>query len=214
MFDLIRKDILVLIKSDKLFLIRYVLTVLLIYTILNPISYYLSSIFLSYVTLISTFSYDQENDSSRFIMSMPINKENIVYSRYILSLIFIFISTVINNTLFEILSGKIYRGPVFNDVLICLILYLLTVSLILPLHFKFKNKRIVNVICIFLFLIILLKVGKFLNLIVDTASNNVNNFFDLYNLSFISIGIFIVSMTLSLIIVKNNKGGKSYEEVY
>ena len=76
MFDLIKKDILVTIKSDRQLLFRYILTLLICYTFFNPIAYFAINVFMSYVILINTFAYDYEDNAYKFIMSMPINKDN------------------------------------------------------------------------------------------------------------------------------------------
>ena len=86
MFDLIKKDIIVTLKSDKQLLLRYIATLFVFYIILNPFFYHSANVFFSFIILTNTFSYDKENNTSRFMMSMPINKEDVVYSRYILSL--------------------------------------------------------------------------------------------------------------------------------
>ena len=128
MFDLIKKDIIVTLRSDKQLLLRYIATLFVFHIILNPFSYYSANVFFSFIILTNTFSYDKENNTNRFMMSMPINKEDVVYSRYILSLGIIIITTTINNIVYEIMGGKLYRGPVLNGVLISLILFLFHAS--------------------------------------------------------------------------------------
>lgn len=213
MFGLIKKDILVTMKSDKQLLFRYILTLFICYIILNPFSYYTANVFLSYVALINTFAYDYENNANKFIMSMPIDKENIVYSKYILSLILIITTTIVNNIIFEVFSIKWHRGAVLNDVLISLILYLLVVSIVLPIHFYFKNKNVKFIFGLIVIIAVFLQVGMFLYLLVDPALSNDNSALNLYSISFASIALFIVSMFLSLKIVKHNKGGKKYEKI-
>lgn len=211
MFDLIKKDILVTIKSDRQLLFRYILTLLICYTFFNPIAYFAINVFMSYVILINTFAYDYEDNAYKFIMSMPINKDNLVYSKYILSIALIFTTTIINNIIFEILSIKIHRGAVLNDVLVSLILYLLIVSVVLPIHFKFKDKKVKFIFGFIALVFILFQVGAFLMSVVDHTLNNYTSSINLYSISFGAIVIFILSMFLSLQIIKCDKGGKKYE---
>lgn len=225
MFDLIKKDILVTIKSDKLLLVSYIATLYIFYTILNPFAYYSANVFFSYLVLTRTFYYDYENNSNRFMMSMPINKENIVYSKYILSVGLIISTTILNNLVAELMSGKYFRGTVLNDVLISLIMYLLLVAIVLPTFFIFKNKNISKFIGIVVAVILVLTVGVYLALLLDFRLNPENvvhtiKFLGYFvievNLFSIGVGaliIFLLSMFLSLKIVKHQKGGKRYEKV-
>lgn len=211
MFDLIKKDIIVTLKSDKQLLLRYIATLFVFHIILNPFSYYSANVFFSFIILTNTFSYDKENNTNRFMMSMPINKEDVVYSRYILSLGIIIITTTINNIVYEIMGGKLYRGPVLNDVLISLILFLLIVSIMLPVFFKFKYSKWSIGFGYIIIFVIYIRVSVFLMLVGDSTRNTDGGILNLYSLSFGAIIVFLLSMLLSLWIVNHDGGDKRYE---
>ena len=211
MFDLIKKDIIVTLRSDKQLLLRYIATLFVFHIILNPFSYYSANVFFSFIILTNTFSYDKENNTNRFMMSMPINKEDVVYSRYILSLGIIIITTTINNIVYEIMGGKLYRGPVLNDVLISLILFLLIVSIMLPVFFKFKYSKWSIGFGYIIIFVIYIQVSVFLTLVGDSTINTDDGILNLYNLSFGAIIVFLLSMLLSLWIVNHDRGDKRYE---
>lgn len=211
MFDLIKKDIIVTLRSDKQLLLRYIATLFVFHIILNPFSYYSANVFFSFIILTNTFSYDKENNTSRFMMSMPINKEDVVYSRYILSLGIIIITTTINNIVYEIMDGKLYRGPVLNDVLISLILFLLIVSIMLPVFFKFKYSKWSIGFGYIIIFVIYIQVSVFLMLVGDSTINTDDGILNLYSLSFGAIIVFLLSMLLSLWIVNHDRGDKRYE---
>lgn len=211
MFDLIKKDIIVTLKSDKQLLLRYIATLFVFHIILNPFSYYSANVFFSFIILTNTFSYDKENNTNRFMMSMPINKEDVVYSRYILSLGIIIITTTINNIVYEIMGGKLYRGPVLNDVLISLILFLLIVSIMLPVFFKFKYSKWSIGFGYIIIFVIYIQVSVFLTLVGDSTINTDDGILNLYSLSFGAIIVFLLSMLLSLWIVNHDRGDKRYE---
>ena len=198
MFDLIKKDIIVTLRSDKQLLLRYIATLFVFHIILNPFSYYSANVFFSFIILTNTFSYDKENNTNRFMMSMPINKEDVVYSRYILSLGIIIITTTINNIVYEIMGGKLYRGPVLNDVLISLILFLLIVSIMLPVFFKFKYSKWSIGFGYIIIFVIYIQVSVFLMLVGDSTINTDDGILNLYSLSFGAIIVFLLSMLLSL----------------
>lgn len=211
MFDLIKKDIIVTLRSDKQLLLRYIATLFVFHIILNPFSYYSANVFFSFIILTNTFSYDKENNTNRFMMSMPINKEDVVYSRYILSLGIIIITTTINNIVYEIMGGKLYRGPVLNDVLISLILFLLIVSIMLPVFFKFKYSKWSIGFGYIIIFVIYIQVSVFLTLVGDSTINTDDGILNLYSLSFGAIIVFLLSMLLSLWIVNHDRGDKRYE---
>ena len=145
------------------------------------------------------------------MMSMPINKEDVVYSRYILSLGIIIITTTINNIVYEIMDGKLYRGPVLNDVLISLILFLLIVSIMLPVFFKFKYSKWSIGFGYIIIFVIYIQVSVFLTLVGDSTINTDDGILNLYSLSFGAIIVFLLSMLLSLWIVNHDRGDKRYE---
>ncbi len=211
MFDLIKKDIIVTLRSDKQLLLRYIATLFVFHIILNPFSYYSANVFFSFIILTNTFSYDKENNTNRFMMSMPINKEDVVYSRYILSLGIIIITTTINNIVYEIMGGKLYRGPVLNGVLISLILFLLIVSIMLPVFFKFKYSKWSIGFGYIIIFVIYIQVSVFLMLVGDSTINTDDGILNLYSLSFGAIIVFLLSMLLSLWIVNHDRGDKRYE---
>lgn len=211
MFDLIKKDIIVTLRSDKQLLLRYIATLFVFHIILNPFSYYSANVFFSFIILTNTFSYDKENNTNRFMMSMPINKEDVVYSRYILSLGIIIITTTINNIVYEIMGGKLYRGPVLNGVLISLILFLLIVSIMLPVFFKFKYSKWSIGFGYIIIFVIYIQVSVFLMLVGGSTINTDDGILNLYSLSFGAIIVFLLSMLLSLWIVNHDRGDKRYE---
>ncbi|MBC5995771.1 ABC-2 transporter permease [Romboutsia ilealis] len=227
MFELIKKDIITTIISNKKSNLQYLFILLFFYTFLNPISYFTVNIIISYLILISSFKQDYENNSENFILSMPVNKENLVYSKYIFGFSLIIITTVMNSIITWILGGVFYRGSVLNDVLISNIIFLTIISIILPIIFKFgyrKSKVYINGVSI-----ILGFVGfGILSLITDKIYNDFNSidvfysfggplskifeyiiydmntkYVNLYSIAFASSLIFILSMILSIRIIKD-----------
>lgn len=224
MLSLIKKDILVTLKSDKLLLLSYIATMYIFYTLFNPFAYCFASVFFSYLILSRSFYYDNENDSNRFIMSMPTSKEDIVYSKYILGFGLIILITMINNACIELMSGQFFRGTVLNDVLSSLTIYLILISIVLPTFFIFKNQNISKFIGIVVGTLLFLVSVFFI--IASDMGPDTNDFiwtmkvmniftinFTFYNLSIISVIIYIFSMFLSLKIVNIKKGGKNCEKV-
>lgn len=142
MVNLIKKDIITTIISDKKQIIKYILVFLGAYLILNALTYSILSVFISYLMLANTFYCDYENNSRNFIKSMPVSKEDIVYSKYIMGIGLILITTTIITLSNQILSIFFYRGPVLNDVLFSVNIFLMIISFVLPMYFKFGYNKV------------------------------------------------------------------------
>ena len=230
MFNLIKKDIIATITSNKKFLLEYLFILLFMYTILNQISYSTANIILSYLILMNTFRCDNENNSGDFILSMPTNKEKVVYSKYVMSFVLIIITTIMNSIITTLLGGIFYRGPVLNDVLMSNIVFLIIVSIVLPIILKFGYQKskfyVVGISLIFAsFVFTILNIVSMLvwnnsheetilgiistgplNDLFEYIIENLNTtYINLFIISFVSILIFLLSMYVSLRIVGNKK---------
>ncbi len=234
MFNLIKKDIIATITSNKKFLLEYLFILLFMYTILNQISYSTANIILSYLILMNTFRCDNENNSGDFILSMPTNKEKVVYSKYVMSFVLIIITTIMNSIITTLLGGIFYRGPVLNDVLMSNIVFLIIVSIVLPIILKFGYQKskfyVVGILLIFasfVFTILnilsmlvwnnsheetilgIISTGPSIGLLNDLFEYIIENlnttYINLFTISFVSILIFLLSMYVSLRIVGNKK---------
>ncbi|WP_442970294.1 ABC-2 transporter permease [Romboutsia sp. Marseille-P6047] len=130
--------------SNKKAYLEYLFILIFMYTILNPLSYFSVNIIISYLILINSFKNDNENEAGNFILSMGVSKENIVYSKYLLSFILIIVTSILNSVITWVLGGIFYRGPVLNDILISNIIYLFIISIILPiiLNLSIKTKKL------------------------------------------------------------------------
>lgn len=234
MFNLIKKDIIATITSNKKFLLEYLFILLFMYTILNQISYSTANIILSYLILMNTFRCDNENNSSDFILSMPTNKEKVVYSKYVMSFVLIIITTIMNSIITTLLGGIFYRGPVLNDILMSNIVFLLIVSIVLPIILKFGYQKskfyvvgISLIVASFVFTVLnivsmlvwnnsheetilsIISTGPSIGLLNDLFEYIIENlnttYINLFTISFVSIFIFLLSMHISLRIVGNKK---------
>ncbi len=178
MFKLIKKDIITTITSNKKAILEYLFILGFLYTVLNPFSYFTANIIISSLILLSTYRYDDENNAGNFILSMPVNKEKLVYSKYIMSFGLIVITSIINSIITAVIGGIFYRGPVLNDILISNAAFLIMISIILPIIFKFgygKSRFYVGgisiLITLFLLMILnLISVAVYSNLSSDTAT--------------------------------------------
>ena len=235
MFNLIKKDFIVCIKSERFNIIKYVLIFILMYLFCNDISYYATPVVLTYLIVIGVFSSDYENNSFKFIRSIPVDMDDIVYARYIIGALTSIVITILTLFLHDLLSIYMFRRTVFNDFIFAIDINLIILSIAMPTFFKFgyeKTKIAVSVISIAVFMIF----GSFLNalsekiyrinnaeaLISMTTSRyeTIHAFNQIFrgivsgvnveNINMISVGIicilvFIMSMLISIKCMKKNR---------
>lgn len=162
MFNLIKKDFIVCIKSERFNIIKYILIFILMYLFCNDISYYATPVILTYLIVIGVFASDYENNAFRFIRSIPIDLEDVVYARYIIGAFTSIAITILTLFLHDLLSICMFRRTVFNDFIFAMDINLIILSIAMPIFFKFgyeKTKIVVSILSIAIFTIF----GSFLN---------------------------------------------------
>lgn len=165
MFNLIKKDF---INTLRIISVKSVLIIIFLSFILLPmINYYIPPflpIVTTYFIVVNTFYCDYENKSDRFILSMPLKREDVIYSKYIFSISILLITIIITSI---IASEKLFflsRFIVMEDIYISINLFLIIMSIILPISFKYpyRTSKILNPI---ISILVGLFTFKFLSLI-------------------------------------------------
>ncbi|EAA0003359.1 TPA: ABC-2 transporter permease, partial [Clostridioides difficile] len=94
--------------------------------------------------IVSTFSYDDLNKWDSYVLTMPINRNDIVLSKYLTMLIFSFIGVLVS-LIVSVTIGYFKNTLILNETLLinALILSISVCfgSLILPLIYKFGTER-------------------------------------------------------------------------
>ncbi|WP_174919206.1 ABC-2 transporter permease [Peptacetobacter hominis] len=137
MINLIKKDIIVYIKSERIKMFKYLIAFLLMYLFLNDISYYGIPVIFTYFIMIGIFSGDSENKSIRFIRSMPVKLDEIVYSRYLMCIGTLISSIIVTDLVCNFLSNYMFRPVVMNDVFFAVDISLVIMSIAQLLFFRF-----------------------------------------------------------------------------
>ena len=170
MLQLIKKDLLVSLKVKGL---KTIILILIVGLFLLSIFYYIFPtilpIIFTYMIIMNSFYYDSINNSESYMMSVPNKREDVVYSKYILVLLMLFLSNVLMYILFGINIINSTRGMVLQDVIVSSTTIVFSFSIILPIIFRYRYKvgRIIApLITIFI---------GYLNLI--GSGNAINNFF-------------------------------------
>lgn len=236
MLNLIKKDFIVSIKGEGKGLIKYILLYLFMYIFFNESSYFVTPIFVSYLILANTFYNDYKNNNMNYVNSIPISKEDIVYSKYLLSVIVMITTLVICYVLNLALEPYLHRGNVLYDIYYSIIAFSIIVSVALPIYFKFgyhKVRIIVGFVSIVIFYLTLIPMDILGSMVYYSAngdiaygisyagplSNTLNTLINMLNqlnlskytmeiMLISSLLIMILSMYISLKIVNSSKTKK------
>lgn len=141
MFKLIQKDLLVglKIKSLKATIITFIFGLFLL-TTFSYIFPTLLPMMSTFIVVMNSFYYDSLNKSEGFIASLSYKREDIVYSKYILTLIILFVSLIMIYVLYGINILSSARVMVLQDVSVSMATILLSFSIIIPIILKYGYK--------------------------------------------------------------------------
>lgn len=141
MLELIKKDLRISLSGYKGKTALIIFT--LYYIFINSIGdYYIFGIlpvFLSYIFIMQTFSKTEKNNANKYILSMPIKREDVVFSKYVLSLsiILMFSFTILALNKINLFGVS---SMAMQDIYINVVSFLLSMSIIFPLIFKLGYK--------------------------------------------------------------------------
>ncbi|MEG0856164.1 MAG: ABC-2 transporter permease, partial [Terrisporobacter sp.] len=94
MINLLKKDLIACFKADIKIIVKLIVGILIFSLILFPISPIVVPLFISYIFILRSFQIDELNKCDYLFNSLPIEKEDIVYSKYLFSTIVIMISLI------------------------------------------------------------------------------------------------------------------------
>ncbi len=147
MLQLIKKDLLVAlkIKSIKNTAFIFAIALILLQGMIYPLQAILP-IMITYIIVMNSFYYDNLNNSESYILSMPNKKEDVVYSKYILVILVLFLSNILMYILFGNNIFFTFRLMVLQDTIVSFYTVLLSFTIIIPLTFKlgYKVTRILS----------------------------------------------------------------------
>jgi hypothetical protein len=136
MFNLLKKDILINLKTDVRTIIKLIIGIIIFSFILPGAAFIYIPLFISYIIIFKTFHMDENNKCNLFLSSMPIDKEDIVYSKYIFSILIILISIMLTYIYFNS-PLVLYKIPInINMILMSIGFSLLLISICFPIIFK------------------------------------------------------------------------------
>ena len=141
MLELIKKDLLVSlkIKSIKAVIVTFIVGLFF----LNRFSFIFPTILpiiFTYIVVVNSFYYDSLNNSESYILSLPNKREDVVYSKYILGLLVLFVSNVLMFILFGLNIFNSEREMVLQDVVVSSVTILCSLSIIIPIVFRYRYR--------------------------------------------------------------------------
>lgn len=141
MLQLIKKDLLVSlkVKSLKTVILTFIVGLFLL-SIFSYIFPTILPIIFTYMIVMNSFYYDSINNTESYMLSLPNKREDVVYSKYILVLLILFLSNILMYLFYGINILNSTRVMVLHDVIVSSITVLFSFSIILPIIFKFKYK--------------------------------------------------------------------------
>lgn len=178
MKSLILKDMITIKKMAKS--IAYIFLVPIVFTIIgNDSQTFICSylIMMGSILVNNTISYDEFNHGLSYMMTLPLNRQQYVYSKYIVGLLLLcgfgFIGLMITCGMSLIQSSQLGSSELLFFFIIMLLLGIFLISVNIPLHLKFGGEKgrmmIVAVyLTIFIGVMVMAKLVNLLN--VDTVS--------------------------------------------
>ena len=142
MINLLKKDLVACFKTDIKTIVKLIVGLIIFSFILFPISVIMIPLFISYIFILRSFYLDELNKCDYFFNSLPIEKEDIVYSKYLLAMIVIMISLI-----FTFLYSKImnymwgFNNFNIDSILSILNIILLLISILFPIIFKYGYRK-------------------------------------------------------------------------
>ncbi|HGZ2730394.1 TPA: ABC-2 transporter permease, partial [Clostridioides difficile] len=152
--------------------------------------------------IVSTFSYDDLNKWDSYVLTMPINRNDIVLSKYLTMLIFSFIGVLVS-LIVSVTIGYFKNTLILNETLLinALILSISVCfgSLILPLIYKFgtERARLLMILCFLVPTLALLVFKSILENISSPISIEIILNTLVYSLPFVAILLFLISYFIS-----------------
>ncbi|WP_131042692.1 ABC-2 transporter permease [Clostridioides difficile] len=152
--------------------------------------------------IISTFSYDDLNKWDSYVLTMPINRNDIVLSKYLTMLIFSFTGVLVS-LIVSVTIGYFKNTLILNETLLinALILSISVCfgSLILPLIYKFgtERARLLMILCFLVPTLALLVFKSILENISSPISIEIILNTLVYSLPFVAILLFVISYFIS-----------------
>lgn len=201
MINLLKKDLIACFKADTKTIVKLTVGILIFSFILFPIASIMIPLFISYIFILRSFYLDELNKCDYFFNSLPIEKEDIVYSKYILATIVIIISFVLTFFCSKIMSYMWgFNNFSIDSVLSILSMILFLISILFPIMFKYGYRKSYVLINLIIAVIIIVSMFSFMgNSVESDVIEKVSTLKDnsLIMKTGVSMFLYLISMSIS-----------------
>ena len=199
MYNLIRKDFIL-----QKYLMLFYLFIAIFYT-MTGMSMGLLITVLSVFFTINSHYYDEKGKNNVLINSLPFSRKQIIASKYIGVLIFLFITTLIiwliRFICQDIVSHSMTRGSI-TELLISYAIAILFVSFYFPFFYRFPNRILLSGFSILVIMMVALGktiVSKFGNVMSDFISG-----IQTFSSQFSTTGLYISAFVITILIFSSS----------
>ena len=201
MINLLKKDLIACFKADIKTIIKLIVGILIFSFILFPIASIMIPLFISYIFILRSFYLDELNKCDYFFNSLPIEKEDIVYSKYIFATIVIVISFILTFFYSKIMNYMWgFNNFSMDSALSILNMILFLISILFPIMFKYGYKKSYVLINLIIAVIIIVSMFSFMgNGVESDASEKLLTLKDnsLIIKTGVSMFLYLISMGVS-----------------
>lgn len=201
MINLLKKDLIACFKADIKTIVKLTVGILIFSFILFPIASIMIPLFISYIFILRSFYLDELNKCDYFFNSLPIEKEDIVYSKYILATIVIIISFVLTFFYSKIMSYMWgFNNFSIDSALSILSMILFLISILFPIMFKYGYRKSYVLINLIIAVIIIVSMFSFMgNSVESDVIEKVSTLKDnsLIMKTGVSMFLYLISMSIS-----------------
>lgn len=201
MINLLKKDLIACFKADIKTIIKLTVGILIFSFILFPIASIMIPLFISYIFILRSFYLDELNKCDYFFNSLPIEKEDIVYSKYIFATIVIVISFILTFFYSKIMKYMLgFNNFSMDSALSILNMILFLISILFPIMFKYGYKKSYVLINLIIAVIIIISMFSFMgNGVESDASEKISILKDnsLIIKTGVSMFLYLISMSIS-----------------
>ncbi|MGF7071764.1 ABC-2 transporter permease [Priestia megaterium] len=195
MYNLIRKDFIL-----QKYLMLFYLFIAIFYT-MTDMSMGLVITVLSVFFTINSHYYDEKGKNNVLINSLPFSRKQIIASKYIGVLIFLFITTLIiwliRFICQDIVSHSMTRGSI-TELLISYAIAILFVSFYFPFFYRFPNRILLSGFSILVIMMVALGktiVSRFGNVMSDFI-NGIQTFASQFSTTGLYISAFVITILI------------------
>ena len=201
MFNLLKKDLIACFKADIKTIVKLIVGILIFSFILFPIASIMIPLFISYIFILRSFYLDELNKCDYFFNSLPIEKEDIVYSKYILATIVIVISFVLTFFYSKVMNYMWgFNNFSIDSALSILSIILFLISILFPIMFRHGYRKSYVLINLIIAVIIIVSMFSFMgNSVESDVTEKVSTLKDnsLIIKTGISMLLYLISMSIS-----------------